>query len=73
MKNAKIQSGVIDIGDASRKGLLFHPDISSEYKYEWVLIPVIGSSNFSGIQSYIKCEIELGNCALNLSPSPMAK
>lgn len=70
MKKAKIQSAAIDIGDSMRKGLLIHPDISSDYQFEWVLIPALGSGKYSEIQKYIKCEIEKGNCDILISPTP---
>ena len=73
MKNAKIQSGVIDIGDENRKGLLIHPDITSDYQYEWVLIPALGSQNYSGIKKYITCEINSSNCDTPINPSPRPK
>lgn len=68
MKKAQIKSGVIDIGDENREGLLIHPEISSEYRYEWVLIPALGVQNYAGIQKYINCTV-LSNCP-TLSPAP---
>lgn len=64
MKNAKIQSAVIDMGNEqnNRYGLLTHPDITAEYNYEWVLTPRAGSGNYSEIQSYVSCMITKGNC-----------
>ena len=64
MKNAKIQSTVIDAGDdqTQRPGLLINPPTSSDYNYEWVLTPRIGNGNFTEIQNYISCEIKTGNC-----------
>lgn len=69
MKNAKIGSAVLDYGDvnANRNGLLIHPDISATYNNEWVLIPRLGSNNFSEIQKYINCEIRIGNCPISSS------
>lgn len=66
MKNAKIQSAVIDAGNTqtNRPGLLTNPPTSSYYNYEWVLIPRIGNGNFTEIQNYITCEITKGNCAI---------
>ena len=70
MKNAKIQSAVLDIGDAQtqRSGLLINPPTSSDYNYAWVLIPRTGNGNFSEIQSYIACEISKGNCLVSTKP-----
>jgi LCP family protein required for cell wall assembly len=70
MRNAKIQSVVIDVGDeqAQRPGLLINPPISSDYSYAWTLIPRIGNGNFSEIQKYISCQINKGNCSM--APNP---
>lgn len=65
MKNATIQSFVIDIGDeqTQRSGLLVNPSSSSEYNYAWVLIPRVGNGNFSEIQKYLACFINNSSCA----------
>jgi LCP family protein required for cell wall assembly len=70
MKNAKIQSAVIDAGDETvqRPGLLINPPISSDYDYSWALIPRVGNGNFSEIQKYVACEIAKGNCVVSKSP-----
>jgi anionic cell wall polymer biosynthesis LytR-Cps2A-Psr (LCP) family protein len=70
MSNAKIQSAIIDIGDeqTERAGLLFHPLITEEYNYEWVLIPRIGNGNFSEIYNYVSCEIGTGGCPISKIP-----
>jgi len=67
MKNAKIESGVLDTGDATqnRAGLLLNPPISQEFGYQWVLTPRKGENDFSEIQSYINCEITKGKCAIS--------
>ena len=72
MKNAKIQSVVIDAGDeeTQRPGLLINPPTSSDYNYAWVLIPRIGNGNYSEIQKYIACEISKGNCSVSKTPGP---
>lgn len=69
MKNAKIQSAVLDYGDEqkNRPGLLINPWISGEYKNQWVLIPRIGNGDFLEIQKYIYCEIKEGECPI---PNP---
>jgi polyisoprenyl-teichoic acid--peptidoglycan teichoic acid transferase len=66
MKKATIQSVVIDIGDetANRLGLLVEAPISSEYNYLSVIIPRVGSGNFSEIQKYISCQAFKGNCTI---------
>ncbi len=70
MKGAKIQTAVIDTGDeqTKRAGLLMNPSITSDYNYEWVLIPRAGNGNYSEIQKYIACEIEKGNCTIFAKP-----
>lgn len=70
MRNAKIQSVVVDSGDeqSQRPGLLINPPISSDYSYAWTLVPRAGNGNFSEIQSYVSCEITKGNCSV--SPKP---
>jgi anionic cell wall polymer biosynthesis LytR-Cps2A-Psr (LCP) family protein len=75
MKNAKIQSAVIDTGDdlVQRAGLLIVPPIISDYDYAWTLIPRIGNGNFSEIQKYISCEITKGNCVVSPLPAAASK
>lgn len=70
MKNASIQSVMLDYGDEKQKkpGLLVNPPISQEYLNQWVLIPRIGNGDFSEIQKYIECEIKLGNCPITANP-----
>jgi LCP family protein required for cell wall assembly len=72
MRNAKIQSVVIDAGDevAQRPGLLINPPTSSDYNYAWVLIPRMGVENYSEIQNYIACEISKDNCPISKTPAP---
>lgn len=67
MKNAKIQSFVLDYGDPkkNRPGLLVNPLTDKNYQYQWVLIPRMGNGNFSEIQKYVDCEIKIGNCQIN--------
>ncbi len=70
MKDAKIQSAVVDVGneEAEKPGLLINPPVSSDYNYAWVLIPRTGNGNFSEIQNYISCEITKGNCPIPQKP-----
>ncbi len=67
MKNANVQSAILDYGDKEKKrqGLLINPPISKNYDNQWVLIPRIGDGNFSEIQRYIECEIKVGNCPID--------
>lgn len=64
MKTAEIKSSVLDFGDSEkgRPGLLLNPPIGRDYDNLWVLIPKAGRDNFSEIQKYVKCEIEVGAC-----------
>ena len=66
LKNAQIQSTVLDYGDEKEKrpGLLVNPPISDEFNMQWVLIPRIGNGDFSEIQKYVECEIKVGNCPI---------
>lgn len=70
MKNTKVESAVIDVGDdiKTRPGLLMHPPVTVEYNFQWVLIPRIGNGNFQEIQGYIDCEITLGGCSTSALP-----
>jgi LCP family protein required for cell wall assembly len=70
MRNAKIQSVVIDQGDDSvqRAGLLINPPLTSDYNYAWTLIPRVGNGNFSEIKNYVSCEITKGNCLVSAKP-----
>lgn len=67
MKEAKIESVVLDYGDRQkeRPGLLVNPPISSAYLNQWVLIPRVGNGDFSEIQKYVDCEIKIGNCPIS--------
>jgi len=75
MRGAKITSTVLDIGDVvnNRYGLLDEAPISSEYDNLSVLIPRVGSGNFSEIQKYVTCEITKGNCVVSQFPSGASK
>ena len=66
MKEAKIESVVLDYGDKQqgRSGLLVNPPISDDFGRQWVLIPRIGNGDFSEIQKYVECEINVGNCPI---------
>ena len=66
LKNAQIQSKVLDYGDekANRSGFLVNPPISDDFGGQWVLIPRIGNGDFSEIQKYTECEIKTGGCSI---------
>lgn len=57
MQKANITSTVIDFGDDKKErfGLLIHPPVTSEQKFQWVLLPRIGNGDFSEIHEYIAC------------------
>lgn len=65
MKGAKIESTVIDEGDLAqeRYGLLMNPP-TKDYRGQWVLIPRIGSGNYSEIKTYLACVMKGGNCQI---------
>ncbi len=67
MKKGKIESTVIDTGDASKKreGLLAIPESIADYDLQWVVVPRAGNGDFSEIQKYVDCEINVGNCAVS--------
>ncbi|OGH04522.1 MAG: hypothetical protein A2W22_05350 [Candidatus Levybacteria bacterium RBG_16_35_11] len=69
MKDAKIQSVVLDIGDSAnlREGLLINPN-PEEFGGAWVLIPRKGKDNFSEIQEYLNCVITQGKCTVSKFP-----
>jgi len=71
LKTAKIESAVVDYGDSftQRPGLLVNPPLSQDYNGAWVLIPRIGSGDFSEIQKYVDCEIKVGNCPISQTPN----
>jgi len=64
MKDAKIITYVIDMGDEAQKqnGLLINPSISEEYNYAYVLVPRIGNGNFTEIQQYVSCVLDSKIC-----------
>ncbi len=71
LKNADIKSAVLDYGDEQngRAGLLINPVPSDDYNFAWVLIPRVGSGDFSEIQKYVTCEITKGNCPVSQTPT----
>lgn len=60
MRGATTQSYVIDAGDeqAQRNGLLINPPITDAVGNQWVLIPRVGSNNYSEIHAFVKCLVE---------------
>ncbi len=75
LQGGEIKNYVIDEGNSvDEYGLLVHPEISEEYRLKWVLIPRIGSGNFSEIQEYVNCTISGGICKIGkagiITPTP---
>ncbi len=72
MRDAKIQSAVIDLGDeeTGREGLLVNPPISQEYKLQWVIVPKAGTSDYSEVHTYVSCVIKTGTDCLTATPTP---
>lgn len=70
MKQAKITSGVLDLGNAENNynGLLMNPPVTKEdFGGAWVLIPKTGANEYPEIHNYVACELKLKNCIL---PTP---
>ncbi len=66
-QNANVESVIIDVGDSDeeRGGFLTHPPITSEYNFEWVLIPRTGKNNFSEIREFIRCKFVQVDCIVS--------
>lgn len=71
MRDAKIQSVVVDTGDekTDRPGLLKEAPISDLYNNLYVLIPRIGNGDFSEVGKYISCAINNEDCSISLRPT----
>ena len=67
MKDAKTNSVVFFYTDpySKQQGIFINPLESKEYNDQWVLIPRLGTGNFSEIQKYVDCEIKIGNCPIS--------
>ena len=76
MKDAKLTSITLDVGDGDRYGLLYNPRTSSEYGFAWVLIPRKGNGAYSEIQAYVSCSIDVTGCEVGksgiITPTPTA-
>lgn len=69
MKGATTKNYVIDAGDQEegRPELLINPPVSfDQYGGAWVLVPKAGPSDYSEIQSYVRCLVE----GLGCPPTP---
>lgn len=71
MEKAAIHSVVLDSGDEELQtaGLLVNPPVSEEFKYQWVIVPRLGSDTYTEIHEYVACLIEKGN-ACTITPLP---
>ena len=73
MKGATTKNYVIDTGDVEegRPELLINPPVSQDqYGGAWVLVPKAGPSDYSEIQSYVRCLTENAGCPITPTPSP---
>ena len=75
LENATVKSVVLDVGDASeeRPGLLDTPVPSSEFGYQWVIIPRTGVGDYNEIHSYVNCQIKIGECVITPTKVQAAK
>lgn len=66
MKDAKTNNVVFFYTDpySKKQGIFINPLDSTPYDNQWVLIPRAGNGNFSEVQKYVKCEIEVVNCPI---------
>lgn len=64
VQDAQVNSVVFSYTDpySNEQGIFVNPLDSSPYDNQWVLIPRAGSGNFSEIQKYVECEINVGDC-----------
>jgi LCP family protein required for cell wall assembly len=77
MQNADINSYVLTIDQdvPGTSGLLESPNPSAEYRFQYVLIPRMGSNNYTEIHKYIECIkegniCEVGENGIIVNPSP---
>lgn len=66
MQDVQINNVVFFYTDiySKKPGILINPPESEQYRNQWVLIPRLGNGNFSEIQKYVDCEIEIGDCPI---------
>ncbi|MDZ4228500.1 MAG: LCP family protein [Candidatus Levybacteria bacterium] len=66
MKDAQTNNVVFFYSDpySKKQGIFINPPASVIYENQWVLIPRIGAGDFSEVQKYVECEIEIGNCPI---------
>ncbi|MBI4079393.1 MAG: LCP family protein [Candidatus Levybacteria bacterium] len=73
MENAKTNSVVFYYTPYYEKeqGMVINPPVSDAYEGQWVIIPRLGAGNYTEMQAFVKCEIEIGNCKVTPSPSKL--
>ncbi|KKQ21064.1 MAG: Cell envelope-related transcriptional attenuator [Candidatus Levybacteria bacterium GW2011_GWA2_37_36] len=66
MKDAQTNNVVFFYSNpySDKVGIFINPPSSIAYDNQWVLIPRIGNGNFSEVQKYVECEIQIGNCPI---------
>ncbi len=72
MEKSQLKSVVLDIGSEQEKrnGLLINPPVTKDFRGQWVIIPKAGNGNYTQIQSFVDCEIKVGNCSVTPTRSP---
>lgn len=80
MQEGKMQSIVLDVGneEEGQPGLLDNPEPTEAYRYQWVLAPRKGGSDFSQIHDYVACQIQYDECDILSgvpipSPTPISQ
>lgn len=72
MEESQLKSVVLDVGSEQEKrnGLLINPPVTKEFRGQWVIIPRAGNGSYTEIQSFVDCEIKVGNCSVTPTRSP---
>ncbi len=72
MREAKIESAVLNVGGEQSEalGLFINPQTNEEFGYQWVIVPRLGSDNYSQIHSYVNCLIKNGSDNCSVTPIP---
>lgn len=72
MEKSQLKSVVLDIGSEQEKrnGLLINPPVTKDFRGQWVIIPRAGNGSYAEIQSFVDCEIKVGNCSVTPTRSP---
>lgn len=64
MEGSKTQSVILDFGNENeeRFGLLVNPQISPEFRGQWVIIPRSGNGKYEEIHEFISCTLRGDTC-----------